>query len=403
MEDIIQQQDTTLQEDVTEQVDAIQQEDTTEQVDATQQEDVTQQDDGTQRAEFTQQEDTSQHEDATQAEGITQREDIAQKEESTHKEQTRKQEHADTELTDNEEFKSFLEKEQTEDHEEIREEGDTHEDIEAERIYVQEEQEKDEKISVKDKEKVFVGSEEIVSEKPGDQLEGDQEELKAKEEQKPLEEELVQDEDVYVEEPPPDPAAPFDFSDSKEAMKEPFELRPEQLAEVEQLWELYQNYTPVYTDIDGYITEKELVYMLKSLFLMTFTPDQLQELIAFCVRPPHPEGHIIYEQFLKMVTIRQRDLTIEDELRSALQIFDPDKSGSMDREYIKEALAKQGNKMPQKQLDNLIKEVDMSNDGTIGIEDVIGTMCIDLNKEDLIMLRDAIFPPEVHPPSVEEL
>ncbi|KAH9641922.1 hypothetical protein HF086_011672 [Spodoptera exigua] len=205
-------------------------------------------------------------------------------------------------------------------------------------------------------------------------------------------EEHVEEEEQYVEEPPPDPAAPFDFSDSKEAIKAPYELRPDQLAEVEKLWELFQNHTPAYAELDGFITEKELVYMLKSLMIMTYTSEQLQELVAFCCRPPHPEGHIIYEQFLKMVTIRQRDFPIEEEIRSALQVFDPDRTGLVEREYLKEVLSKQGNKMSARNLDNLIKEVDMSNDGTIGIEDIVATMCIDLNEEDMQMLRATAYP-----------
>lgn len=264
--------------------------------------------------------------------------------------------------------------------------------------------EMDEKSEVDEKGKEGEKGEE---EQKGEEALGEEEQLEdehkedqeKQEEQKTAVEEQVEEEDEgYVEEPPPDPAAPFEFSDSKEALKPLFELRPDQTAEVEQLWELYQNYTPAYTDIDGYITEKELVYMLKALLLMTYTPEQLQELIAFCVRPPHPEGHINYKQFLKMVTLRQRDFPVEDELRSALQVFDPERTGSIDREYLKEVLAKQGHKMPQKQLDNLIKEVDISNDGTIGIEDVVGTMCIDLNKEDLLMLMASLNPPEEKPP-----
>lgn len=237
---------------------------------------------------------------------------------------------------------------------------------------------------------------ELVGEQLDEELQGEEvQEEEKKEEVKAAEEEKVEEEEEgYVEEPPPDPAAPFDFSDSKEALKPPFELRPDQLAEVEQLWELYQNHTPAYSEIDGYITEKELIYMLKGLILMTYTPEQFQELIAYCVRPPHPQGHITFDQFLKMVTIRQRDFSVEDELRSALQVLDPGKTGTMDREFLKEVLSKQGHKMPQKQLDNLIKEVDMSNDGTIGIEDVVGTMCIDLNKEDLLMLLASLQPPE---------
>lgn len=247
-------------------------------------------------------------------------------------------------------------------------------------------------------EKVSMDGEELMDEDVGGTKEVKEE--KEEEPQTVIEEE-AKEEEGFVEEPPPDPAAPFDFSDSKEALKEPFELRPDQVIEVEMLWDLYQNYTPAYTNIDGYITEKELIYMLKAILLMTYTPEQLQELIAYCVRPPHPNGHILFDQFIKMVTIRQRDFPIEDELRSSLQVLDPDKTGSIDREFLKEVLAKLGHKMPQKQLDNLIKEVDMSNDGTIGIEDVVGTMCIDLNKEDLIMLMNAIFPPD-EPAPVEE-
>ncbi|XP_046978984.1 transcription elongation factor SPT5-like [Vanessa cardui] len=251
----------------------------------------------------------------------------------------------------------------------------------------------------KQKDKTLQDGEEVSPEEIGEEKNVEEEQLDEQEktdEQQPPEttEQVEEEEEGYVEEPPPDPAAPLDFSESKEMLKPPFDLRPDQIAEVEQLWELYQNYTPAYTDLDGFITEKELVYMLKSLLLMTYTPEQLQELIAFCVRPPHPQGHISYDQFLKMVTLRQRDFPVEDELRSSLQVLDPGRTGSIDREYLKELLAKQGHKMPQKQLDNLIKEVDISNDGTIGIEDVVGTMCIDLNKDDLLMLMASLNPPE---------
>ncbi|XP_047023236.1 protein Ycf2-like [Helicoverpa zea] len=254
------------------------------------------------------------------------------------------------------------------------------EQVEGEHV----EGEEQEKVEGEEKEKVEGEEEEGL----GEQVEAEETEDLAF-----VPEEEVEEEQQYVEEPPPDPAAPYGFSDSKEALKAPFSLRPDQLAEVEQLWEIYQNYTPAYADLDGFITEKELVYMLKSLLLMTYTVEQLQELVAYCCRPPHAKGHIFYDQFLKMVTIRQRDFPIEEEIRSALQFFDPEKTGIIDREYLKEILSKQGSKMGARQLDNLIKEVDMSNDGTIGIEDVVGTMCIDLNKEDLQLLRAAVYPP----------
>ncbi|XP_063375272.1 involucrin-like [Cydia amplana] len=211
-------------------------------------------------------------------------------------------------------------------------------------------------------------------------------------EKPPEEEPPIEEEEQYVEEPPPDPTAPYNLSDSQEALKPKFELRPDQLAEVEQLWELYQDYTPAYSNLDNFITEKELVYMLKCLILLPVTPEQLQELIEYCVRPPHPEGHISFDQFVKIVTLRQRSIVIEEELRCALKVFDRDNSGEISRDELKEVLLKQGHKLPQKVLDNLIKEVDLSNDGTLGVEDIVGTMCIDLNPEDLIMLRNMVYP-----------
>ncbi|KOB68683.1 Calmodulin-A [Operophtera brumata] len=253
-----------------------------------------------------------------------------------------------------------------------------------------------------EKDKVLGEGEELM----GEEMEGEHAEVKETEAEKVKEEEKVEEkveeEEQYVEPPPPDPTAPFGFTDSSEALKDPFTLRLDQIAEVEQLWEYFQNYTPAYTDIDNYITEKELSYMLKALILMTVTPEQFQEVIAYCARPPHPEGHITFEQFQKIVTIRQRECTAEEELRSALLVFDSGRTGLMDRELLKEVLLKQGYKMPQKQLNNLMKEVDMSNDGTIGVEDVVGTMCMDLNTEDLITLRNKLFPSDEPPPPDED-
>lgn len=284
--------------------------------------------------------------------------------------------------------------EQTEDQESMVGEGT--ERIDGETV-VDEHDEHDELVG-EQKELVMGEGEEMIGEETErEHVEGEETEKK---EAVPMEE-VVEEEEGYVEEPPPDPSAPYDLTDSKEALKAPFELRPEQLAEVEQLWDFFQNCTPAYADLDGFITEKELIYMLKCLMLMTYTPEQLQELLVYCVRPPHPQGHITFEQFLKMVTIRQRDFLVEEELRTALQVMDPDRTGTVDREYLKENLSKLGYKMHQKQLDNLIKEVDMSNDGTIGIEDVVGTMCIDLNKEDLIMLMASLQPPDEQAPTEE--
>lgn len=205
--------------------------------------------------------------------------------------------------------------------------------------------------------------------------------------------EMVEEEYQYVEEVI-DPAAPFNFCDSDEALKKPFQLKPDQLAEVEQLWQLFQDHTPAYNNLDGFITPKELVYMLKSIMLMTYTEEQMFELIDFCVRPPHPKGHINFDQFVKIVTLRKRDFPLEDELRACLEIMDPEKTGMVDREYLKEVVGTMGYKMPSKMLENLIKEVDMSNDGTIGIDDVIGTIMMDLNRDDINMLKTLIYPDE---------
>lgn len=208
------------------------------------------------------------------------------------------------------------------------------------------------------------------------------------------EEEMLGEEEGYVEEVI-DPAAPFALTDSKEALKAPFELRPDQLEEVKSLWDIYQDYTPAYTDLKDYVTEVEMVYMLKCLNLQTFTPEQMFELMEFCTRPPHPEHHVEYPHFLHMVTIRQRDMPVEEELRLALEVLDSDHDGIIDREFFREVMSEYGFKMNAKMLDTFIKEVDVSNDGTIGLEDVVGTVCIDLNRDDIIMLQNQINPPVV--------
>lgn len=234
------------------------------------------------------------------------------------------------------------------------------------------------------------GGEEMMGEHEG----GEEAEKEPEKKIEIQEEEMLGEEEGYVEEVI-DPAAPFALTDSKEALKAPFELRPDQLEEVKELWDIYQDYTPAYTELKDYVTEVEMVYMLKCLNLQTFTPEQMFELMEFCTRPPHPEHHVEYPHFLHMVTIRQRDMPVEEELRLALEVLDKDNDGIIDRDFFREVLGEHGFKMNAKMLDAFIKEVDVSNDGTIGLEDVVGTVCIDLNRDDIILLQNQINPPPV--------
>ncbi|GBP03672.1 Calmodulin-like protein 1 [Eumeta japonica] len=230
----------------------------------------------------------------------------------------------------------------------------------------------------------------------GEQLEGEQfmEEQEVKEKVK-IEEEAVVEEDEIKSETliPLDPAAPLNLTDSKELLREPFELRPDQVVEIEQLWEVFQDYTPAYTDIQGYITEAELVYMLKALLLMTYTTEQMRELTEFCVRPPNPHGHISYEQFLNIVTLRQRDYAIEEELKNALKVLDPNNTGKIDRDYFRYVVGELGEKMLPKILNKFLAEVDLNNDGELGFEDIYGTMCNDLGQDDIERLKKALITP----------
>lgn len=236
----------------------------------------------------------------------------------------------------------------------------------------------------------FEGGEEMIGEH--EEAKGEEKEPEKKKEIE--EEEMLGEEEGFMEEVI-DPAAPYGLTDSKEALKAPFELRPDQLEEVKELWDIYQDYTPAYTDLKDYVTEVEMVYMLKCLNLQTFTPEQMFELMEFCTRPPHSEHHVEYPHFLHMVTIRQRDMPIEEEIRLALGVLDKDNDAIIDREFFRETLAERGYKLNAKMLDAFVKEVDVSNDGTIGLEDVVGTICIDLNRDDIIMLQNQINPPEV--------
>lgn len=233
------------------------------------------------------------------------------------------------------------------------------------------------------------GGEEVMGEH--EEVQGEEKEPQKKKEIE--EEEMLGEEEGGFEEEVIDPAAPYALTDSKEALKAPFELQPDQLQEVKEVWDIYQDYTPAYAELKDYVTEVEMVYMLKCLNLQTHTPEQMIELMEFCIRPPHPEHHVEYPHFLHMVTIRQRDMPIEEEIRLALQVLDKDKDSIIDREFFKEVLSEHGYKMNAKMLDTFVKEVDVSNDGTIGIEDVVGTVCIDLNRDDIILLQNQINPP----------
>ena len=83
-------------------------------------------------------------------------------------------------------------------------------------------------------------------------------------------------------------------------------------------------------------------------------------------------GFIDYSEFV-VAAMNEKQLTSNDKLQAAFNMFDKDGSGVISSDEIKDVLGFGGN-LDTKQIDAIIKQVDDNGDGEISFEEFINMM-----------------------------
>ena len=86
-------------------------------------------------------------------------------------------------------------------------------------------------------------------------------------------------------------------------------------------------------------------------------------------------GTIEFEEFVAMMAGREKDGYDEEDIRHTFKVFDKDNSGYISAAELKEVSNKLGKKLTDEQVDAMIEEADLNEDGKISYEGRIFNRC----------------------------
>ncbi|CAB4064407.1 CALM [Lepeophtheirus salmonis] len=80
-------------------------------------------------------------------------------------------------------------------------------------------------------------------------------------------------------------------------------------------------------------------------------------------------GFLHFPTFLNMMSKKYVELNAEDEIREAFKVFDSDGNGYITRRELKIVMMNMGEKLSDEEIESIIDDSDLDNDGQINYEE----------------------------------
>ncbi|XP_034654470.1 neo-calmodulin [Drosophila subobscura] len=122
---------------------------------------------------------------------------------------------------------------------------------------------------------------------------------------------------------------------------------------------------------DGSVTSKELAIIMRALGRQP-TDNQLQAMINEV--DSDGNGSIEMAEFCNMILRKMHDTNHEDELRDAFRVFDKENNGYITSAELKVVLTALGLKLPDDEIEEMIREYDIDQDGHLDFEEFVNMM-----------------------------
>jgi len=152
---------------------------------------------------------------------------------------------------------------------------------------------------------------------------------------------------------------------------EEWQLTDTQVAEYKEVFMLFDK------DEDGVLTFPELNVVMKSLGQRPSEKELLRMVRE--VSEDRIYDTIEFNEFLQMLSKQQRNYT-QDSLRDAFRIFDKDDDGLISVDELRHIMLSFGEKMTEKELDEMISEANCDKDGHIDYDEFVLVLCNDGKK-----------------------
>eukprot|EP00741_Cyanophora_paradoxa_P003358 tig00000692_g3264.t1 len=143
------------------------------------------------------------------------------------------------------------------------------------------------------------------------------------------------------------------------------EFTEEQLAEFKEAFSLFDR------DGDGCITPKELGTVMRSLG-QTPTEAELNELI----NELQAEGTTLidFANFLTIMSKKSKEPYSTEEIMDAFRVFDKEGSGYITTVELRHIMTNLGEKLTDEEVDEMIREADVSGDGKVNYADFVNLL-----------------------------
>ncbi|KAK4774034.1 hypothetical protein SAY87_029053 [Trapa incisa] len=125
------------------------------------------------------------------------------------------------------------------------------------------------------------------------------------------------------------------------------------------------------TDGSGTIDAGELSVAMRALGF-ELTEKQIEQMIADVDKDG--SGSIDYDEFEHMMTAKIGERDTKEELMKAFQILDQDNNGKISAGDIKHIAKELGESFSDRDIQEMIEEADLDNDGEINVEEFIRIM-----------------------------
>ena len=128
-------------------------------------------------------------------------------------------------------------------------------------------------------------------------------------------------------------------------------------------------------DGEGTISVEEMGNVKRSLGLNSskfYTEAELQDLInEFDV---DSDGQIDFEEFLILMARKMKESNTEEDIRETFQVFDKDGNGFISAAELWQVMTIVGKNLTNKEVDEMIREVDTDGDGQVNYEEFVTNM-----------------------------
>merc|ERR1712039_22032 len=86
------------------------------------------------------------------------------------------------------------------------------------------------------------------------------------------------------------------------------------------------------------------------------------------------QGRIDFPDFLSLMARKMKDTDIEEELIEAFKVFDRDCDGFISAGELRYSMTNLGEKLSDQEVDEMIREADLDNDGQINYDEFVKMM-----------------------------